>query len=400
MRLTATVLVLVAAATAGTVTAAVSTGDHQPAAAEAGSPDSPASGTIEVSLTDCGSGWAPTAAGEQAITVHNADYRAGELRVIGVGAENARQVFAQLEPFGPGSTVTVHVRLAAGTYALQCLFSEHAPVTGPARAITGDAPGVRGVLPIPQDKLIRATLRYTRWVRGRLPLLERQTRALARAIDAGELAAARRLWLRAHAGYERLGAAYDAFGDLDGVINGLPSGLPEGVRDPGFTGFHRVELGLWGSGTGRVELRRQADRLADAVGDLRAELAGAQLSPLTFTIRAHEIAENLLRPVLTGRADFGSHSDLATISAGLAGTRAVLDLVRKPLRTRYPHVHRLFATLGQARHLVDRMARGRLGRTAVEDWPRADRQRVDAAIADLAERLAPVASLLEPRRVT
>jgi iron uptake system component EfeO len=405
MRL-ATVLVLVAAAVAATVAAAVTTGERHPAAAEAGPAEPGADAgadptAIDVSLTDCGSAWAPAAAGDQVIAVHNADYRSGALRVVGVDSDNARQVFAEVEPFGPGTTVTLHVRLAAGRYALQCLFEEQAPVTGPARAVTGDAAGVRGVVPVPQDQLIRATLRYTAWVRGRLPLLERQTRSLARAVAAGDLAAAKRWWLAAHAGYERLGAAYDAFGDLDGTINGLPSGLPKGVHDPGFTGFHRVELALWDpSSTSRAELRRQASGLADAVADLRTELAGAQLDPLTFSIRAHEIAENLLRPVLTGEADLGSHSDLAKVVAGLDGTRTVLDLVRKPLADRYPHVRGLFQAVAHARVLTARLARGPLGRRAVADWPRAQRQRVDATIAALAERLASVASVLEPRRVT
>jgi iron uptake system component EfeO len=398
MRLSATILVLVAAAVAATVTAAVTTGDRRPAAAEVGDA---APVAIDVNLDDCGSEWAPGPAGAQEIMVHNADYHPGEVRVVGVGPTNQREVFAQVEPFGPDTTVTVHVRLAAGQYALQCLFEEQQPVTGPARTITGDAPGVRGVVPIPQDQLIRATLRYTDWVRRQLPRLEQQTRSLARAAAAGDLATARRWWLAAHAGYERLGAAYDAFGDLDGVINGLPSGLPKGVRDPGFTGFHRVELALWQpASTGPAERRHQADVLADAVGDLRDQLANTQLDPLAFSIRAHEIAENLLRPVLTGRADFGSHSDLATIAAGLDGTHTVLDLVRKPLGSRYPHVKGLFRDVDHARRLTARLARGSLGHRPISDWPVAQRQRVDAVIAELAERLAPVASVLEPRRVT
>ena len=157
MRLTALVLVAAAAAAAGTVTAAVSTGDRHPAAAQAG----PVPAAIEVSLNDCGSTWAPGPAGAQELTLHNADFHSGEVRVVGVDARNKRQVFAELEPFGPGSTVTLHVRLAAGQYALQCLFEEQPPFTGPPRSITGDGKGVRGIVPIPQDQLIRATLRYT-----------------------------------------------------------------------------------------------------------------------------------------------------------------------------------------------------------------------------------------------
>jgi len=397
LHLVATTLVLVTATSVGLV-AAMAGSDRQVAGAET---NDTAQGVIDVSLADCGSGWAPGPAGAQELTLHNADYLPGEVRVVGVDAPHARQVFAELEPFGPGTTVTIHVRLAAGQYAIQCLFDEQSPLTGPARTISGDASGVRGVVPISQNKLIRATLRYTDLVRARLPRLEQQTRSLARAVAAGSLGTAKRLWLLAHARYETLGAAYDAFGDLDGVINGLPAGLPRGVRDPGFTGFHRVELALWDpSSTSPAGRRHHAQVLADAVRDLRDELAGSQLDPLTFSIRAHEIAENLLRPVLTGRADFGSHSDLATVAAGLDGTRTVLELVREPLKSRYPHVRNLFRELDRARHLVDRLARGPLGRTAIVDWPLAQRQRIVAMVAGLTERLAPVATVLEPRRTT
>ncbi len=405
LHLLATTLVLVAATSAGVLVAMTASDRLAADAQERTQRSAQSSGAepavVDVSLNDCGSAWAPGPAGAQELTVHNADFHPGELRVVGVDPHNKRQVFAEVEPFGPGSTVTLHVRLAAGQYALQCLFEEQSPLTGPARTITGDAPGVRGVVPIPQDQLLRATLAYTDWVRGQLPRLEQQTRSLARAAAAGDLATAKRWWLAAHAGYERLGAAYDAFGDLDGVINGLPAGLRRGTRDPAFTGFHRVELALWRpASTSPAERRHQADLLAGAVSDLRDQLESAQLDPLTFSIRAHEIAENLLRPVLTGRADFGSHSDLATVSAGLDGTRTVLGLVRKPLRSRYPHVKRLFREVDRARHLVARLAGGPLGHRALSAWPLAQRQRVDAVVAELAERLAPVASVLEPRRVT
>ncbi|QIG42901.1 EfeM/EfeO family lipoprotein [Nocardioides anomalus] len=390
-RLVVTSLVLAVAATSATVVAAVTTGEHRPAAAESGAEPGAAPAAVDVSLTDCGSTWMPGPAGEQELTLRNADLRSGEVRVLGVDAAHREQVFAEVEPLGPGTTVTVHVRLAAGQYALQCLFEEQSPVTGPARELTGPGAGVRGVVPVPQDQLIRATLRYTRTVRSRLPAIEQQTRALAAAVARGHVAAARRSWLEAHAGYARLGAAYGAFGDLDGVLDGVPDGL-----------FHRVERVLWdpaGSPRGAAT-EALADALADAVHRLRAELAGAQLDPVEFTVRAHEIAENLLRPVLTGDADFGSHSDLRTVAAGLDGTRTVLSLVREPLASRYPHLSRLFRELRQARRLVARLASGPMGSTAIADWPTAQRQRVDAVVAELAEHLASVATVLEPRRVT
>ena len=32
---------------------------------------------------------------------------------------------------------------------------------------------------------------------------------------------------------------------IDDAIDGSPDGLPDGVNDPSFTGFYRIEYGLW-----------------------------------------------------------------------------------------------------------------------------------------------------------
>lgn len=100
LHLVATTLVLVTAASVGLL-AAMTGSDRQVAGAET---NAAAPSVIDVSLVDCGSGWAPGPAGAQVLTLHNADYRSGEVRVVGVDATHARQVFAELEPFGPGTT--------------------------------------------------------------------------------------------------------------------------------------------------------------------------------------------------------------------------------------------------------------------------------------------------------
>ncbi len=94
--------------------------------------------------------------------------------------------------------------------------------------------------------MVAVTKQYQAYVTGALPGLIAQTTALAaRRRRGGDLAKARADWLTAHLSYERLGAAYGAFGDADGAINGTADGLPDGVTDDGFTGFHRLEYGLW-----------------------------------------------------------------------------------------------------------------------------------------------------------
>src|SRR5439155_8300789 len=129
------------------------------------------------------------------------------------------------------------------------------------------------------------------------------TDALRAAVRSQDRAASEAAWLRAHLSYERLGAAYNAFGDSDGAINGTADGLPEGTADSGFTGFHRVENGLWHN-EDMPALAPVADQLGSDVLKLREDFGAQQIDPNDIGLRAHEIMENTLQRELTGRTDY------------------------------------------------------------------------------------------------
>ena len=121
--------------------------------------------------------------------------------------------------------------------------------------------------------------------------------------------------------------------------------MPGGTSDPDFTGFHRLEYGLW-HGQSAAGLVPIADALQASVAfpDERCS-PRAQLDPAEVAIRAHEITENAIEFELTAATDFGSHSNLATVAANLAGTRTVLDLLKPLLLSRYPALSQTYASL-------------------------------------------------------
>jgi iron uptake system component EfeO len=358
------------------------------------SSDDAAAPTVDVSVTDCGSAWQPTRAGDQDLELHNADQNAGEVQVIGQGAHHGL-VYADIEPFGPGTTVDLHLPLAAGQYALACLMEDQAPVTGPTRTITGPGAGTPGVRILTQSQLVPATQRYEQWVRRHLAPLARDTHRLRRAVDHGDLANARGAWLAAHLDYQRLGAAYDAFGDLGDAIDGLPAGLPGGTTNKHWTGFHRVERDLW-THSSTADLRADVAALGGAVSQLPRELRSTQLDPLTLTLRAHEIAENALQVQLTGQDDFGSHSDLESVRAELVGTGVVLRALARPIEQRVAHPGRIRATLRHTLAVFTRAVRTS-GHVSVTRLPRAERERLDATLGLLTQQLAAIPATLEPR---
>lgn len=348
--------------------------------------------TVEVSPSHCGRGWTRPTPGVQTFDLHNASDGAAEVYLEDPGNQ---VVYGEVEGIGPGTTRELTVRLGKGTYAFKCVPDDADAVTGPSVHVTSGRRGP-GAVPVTQHDLIPPALAYQKWVGGGLDKTVRLTARLRQAIDRGDLAGARAAWLPAHLQYERLGAAYDAFGDADGQINSTDAGLPGGVGDQGFTGFHRIEYGLW-HGQSADRLRAPAAALVKAVTGLRDNWSQTRMDPAQLGLRAHEILENTVQFELTGRTDYGSGGNLATARANLDGTRQVLSRLRPVLTSRYADLSGLDKELDGAQRTLDGFRHGDHW-TALPALTRAQRQHVDSVFGDLVERLASVATLCDPRR--
>ncbi|MFD8306462.1 EfeM/EfeO family lipoprotein [Streptomyces sp. NPDC059690] len=387
--LTGGVLAVAAATVAGLLVARGSGGRP-----EAASADGLRHTSVEVTPAGCGRGWSRPVGGRQVFDLHNTSSTAAE---VDLTDPRTGAVYGEVEGLAPGTVRPLRVTLGNGTYAFRCLPDDADAVTGPTVRITGAT--VRSgpaAVPVTQQDLIPPTLAYQKWVQARTAELERKTDALRDAVDRGDLAAARAAWLPAHLVYERMGAAYGTFGDADGQINGTTAGLSGGVHDTDFTGFHRVEYGLW-HGQSASALRGPADRLAEAVHALRAGWPDERMDPADVGLRAHEILENTLQFELTGRTDYGSGTNLATARANLDGTRVLLDHLRPLLKTRDTGLPGLDSWLDRTQRLLDSFRHGRSW-TPLARLTRAQRETVDADLGELVERLADVAALTDVRR--
>src|SRR5262249_1230020 len=148
--------------------------------------------------------------------------------------------------------------------------------------------------------------------------LNQNVASLRTALASGDRHRAQQAWLVAQLAYNRLGAAYDTFGDAADAIDGTPDGLPEGVRDKGFKGLRRIEFGLWHDEP-LPALGSLAAELAGDVAGLRHDFGAERTDPNDLPLRAHEILENTLQFELTGAEDQGAHAELAVMSANVDG---------------------------------------------------------------------------------
>jgi iron uptake system component EfeO len=349
---------------------------------------------IMVSARACGTGWRQVAAGTQTFQIRNSSIGGAEVDLINPASG---AIYAEVAGLGPGTTRPMRVDVGSGRYAFRCLIQDTDRLTGPTVRVGGHHQGAPAILPVTTDDLLGPAAVYHAYVSAGLNTLVQQVGVLTDQIRAGRLSAARAAWLPAHLTYERLGAAYGAFGNYDTEIDGRPDGLPRGVSDRAFTGFYRIEYGLW-HGQSAQQLDGPAATLESNARALRRFWPGMEIDLLDLGLRTHEILENALQFQLTGHDDYGSGTTLATTVANIAGTQELLAVLHPLLAPRYPGLPAVYAGLGRLDRLVS-AAHGANGTwTPVSRLSTIQRQQIDAAAGQVLQELAPIAAITEPRR--
>jgi high-affinity iron transporter len=349
---------------------------------------------IAVSATDCGKGFTVPKPGRQIFQVRNTGDSTSEIYLIDP-ASNA--VYGEVEGIAPGTTRSLTASIGSGTYAWRCVPNGGKSVTSAAVRVSGGGTST-AVLPVSGKDLAAPLASYRTYVEKGLAELITQVRTLQGDINAGKLDRARADWLTAHLTYASLGAAYGTFGDFDQKIDGRTAGLAGGVKDPGFTGFHRVEYGLW-HGESAASLDGPAKRLTADVAALAKDFPHQKFDSGDLPLRAHEILENTLVRELTGKTDYGSGTGLATTEANLRGTRELLTVLRPLLTRRAPALPATVDIWMTRTGTLVRAQRAKDGTwTPVADLPPATRQKINGTVGRLLEELAPIPDLLEIRK--
>jgi high-affinity iron transporter len=349
--------------------------------------------TVAVSETECGKGFSAPEPGRQTFQMHNTGSKTSEVYLIDP-ATNA--VYGEIEGLAPGTTRDLVATVAGGSYAWRCVPTGGTAVTSKAVRVTGGR-AATAVAPVSEQDLATPLKQYKQYVGQGLATLVAQTRELNDDIQGGHLDTARTDWLTAHLTYSSLGAAYGTFEDFDQKINGRPDGLPGGVQDKDFTGFHRIEYGLW-HGQSAEQLKAPAQQLATDAAGLQKAFPTQEFDPGDLPLRAHEILENTLQFELTGDTDQGSGTELATADANLAGTRELLTVLRPLLTSRAPHLlPAVDADVARVQKLLDASHQNGAW-TPVDRLDATTRARLNGATGQLLEDLAPIPDLLEIRK--
>lgn len=341
----------------------------------------PTDGAIAVTVTDstCDPAELTLPAGRTTFRIHNASDRPLEWEIL-----DGVMVVAERENITPGLNATLTERLKPGTYEITCglLSNPRGTLTVTATA-ESDAHRVQ-----PEMRAFIGPLsEYRVYLSRRSGELGKATAALAERIAAGDIEGARAAWLAARQPWRQVAPVSSRIGDLEASMDPLADYLAQREEDPGFTGFHRIEYGLWTAGS-TDGLTPVADRLAADAGALRDRLKTLDLGPADLAGNAAALASRVSDQATGSQAPY-SQSDLAEFSADLDGIAKSALLVEPLVSEAQPGVSAAFHdALDAARKTLDgfRTADGAFPAYGTVDA--AGRTRISSAFSKVAEAAA------------
>ncbi len=233
---------------------------------------------------------------------------------------------------------------------------------------------------------------YIAYSRAQLTALAGPLATLKSVLATGDRAGSERAWATAWADYLHLGAVYleGPVSDLNDAIDGVPGGLPGGTSNPGFTGFHRIEWGLW-TGQSPQSLAAVVTTLEDNVDALRTALAKTTIIPLDYATRAHEILEDAVRDLLSGSDVPWSQEGVLGTASGIVATKEVLATLQPLISTSVQETE-----LGHVQDVLNALAAAHGGTLPTNrQLTQSQAEQLDAAVGEALEALAQIPGMLE-----
>ncbi|MBI1171194.1 iron uptake system protein EfeO [bacterium] len=320
-------------------------------------------------------------AGKVQFMITNASSRVLEWEIL-----EGVMIVAEQEKILPGFVQRLNVTLKAGEYAMTCGL-----LSNPKGVIRVTGAEVTGALD--PMALVGPVAEYKVWVKAEADALVAATASFTEAVKAGDVARARALYAPARVSYERIEPIAELFSDLDASMDARADDWELREKDPGFSGFHKLEYDLFATGdvTGSGPA---ADRLLADARDLQGRILGLTLPPAVVVGGAAALIEEVAGSKISGEEDRYSHTDLSDFAANIEGAQKIVTLLNPLIAPRDADLlARISASLAEVTAVLDSYRLGDAYKPYT-DLTEADRRALEARIAALAEDLALVPGLL------
>lgn len=275
---------------------------------------------IEVGARACDPNELTLPAGKHTFEIHNASDRPVEWEIL-----DGVLVVEERENIVPGFKQTLTANLKPGNYEITCgLLSNPRGKLAVTATAASDAAAQAG----PDLKAFIGPLsEYKVFLVMQGSALVTATKKLADAVKQGDLDAARAAYAPARAPYRQVEAVVKRWADLANAIDPLADYLEKREQDPAFTGFHRLEYGLF-SQNSTEGLAPVADKLLADAEELKTRLRSLNPAPEDLAGGAARLARGLAEGKIESGENAYARSDLSDLDASLAAIAKMAGLLR------------------------------------------------------------------------
>lgn len=235
--------------------------------------------------------------------------------------------------------------------------------------------------------LVTPVAEYKIYVTESVQKLVTETRAFTEAVKAGNLDKAKALFAPTRTHYEAVEPIAELFSDLDASIDSRADDHEQAEKDPGFTGFHRIEYGLFEQKS-TEGLTPYADKLMADVLELQKRIASLTFPPDKVVGGAAVLMEEVAATKISGEEDRYSHTDLWDFDANFAGSKKIFDLFRPLIeKDDKAFVSKVEANFAKVDKILDKY-KTKDGFETYDKLTDADRKVLAGAVNTLAEDLS------------
>ncbi|ASV83287.1 alginate-binding protein [Ochrobactrum quorumnocens] len=185
--------------------------------------------------------------------------------------------------------------------------------------------------------LVQPIADYKIYVQDNLDILVKDTKAFTDAIKAGDLAKAKELYPSSRVSYEKIEPIAELFADLDASIDSRADDHEDAEKSDDFTGFHRLEYGLF-SQNSTEGLDKYADKLYSDVVELQKRIKDMTFPPEKVVGGAAALMEEVAATKISGEEDRYSHTDIWDFQANVDGSQKIVELFRPLIEKENPEL--------------------------------------------------------------
>ncbi|KAB2678991.1 iron uptake system protein EfeO [Brucella tritici] len=183
--------------------------------------------------------------------------------------------------------------------------------------------------------LVQPIADYKVYVQENLDVLVKDTKAFTDAVKAGDLEKAKGLYPSSRVSYEKIEPIAELFADLDASIDSRADDHENGEKSEDFTGFHRIEYGLFAQNS-TEGLAPIADKLYADVLELQKRVKDLTVPPEKVVGGAAALLEEVAATKISGEEDRYSHTDLWDFKANVDGAQKIVELFKPLLEKENP----------------------------------------------------------------